>query len=535
MSERRSMRKGIGIKIGLTLIPLLMLSFILLQFFIVGEFKKSSQIQSEKNLNLLSYSVFQTVRSAMNLGDRALIDKSLHDAGQMKGIKELKIHQSQAVIETFGMSVKPSTEDVVVSVFKDPIQKNITLDDDKGHRLRLLQPLIAEQDCLACHATSQKGDVLGVMDMTFSFDEIDAYINAVSWKLLLIFSLSLLLTTVLILLILKKVVGNPLEILLERIKDLSSGNGDLTARVDIKSQDEMGEIAKYINLFIEKIQSIIHTSQSISQNVEHTGESLNTNALEFSKGVLEQAHQIKMSFELMKDIEADLDLSEELAIHTVEDNTSSFSVLEAMSRSLNDVVQQINMASDQEQEMAGQIQTVVSQTEQIKGVLAMIKDIADQTNLLALNAAIEAARAGEHGRGFAVVADEVRKLAERTQKSLAEIDATISVIVQGVTQLSSHMEENSQNIRTISNNANEVQTKTEETKDKTLQSIDISKKASKKVVEISHLTNVMMDQMKRTLSLSNTNEEIAKDLSVISQKMLETSKTLDKTLSIFKA
>jgi methyl-accepting chemotaxis protein len=371
--------------------------------------------------------------------------------------------------------------------------------------------------------------------MTFSFDEIDAYINAVSWKLLLIFSLSLLLTTVLILWILKKVVGNPLDILLERVKDLSSGNGDLTARVDIKSQDEMGEIAKYINLFIEKIQSIIHTSQSISQNVEHTGESLNTNAIEFSKGVLEQAHQIKMSFELMKDIEADLDLSEELAIHTVEDNTSSFSVLEAMSRSLNDVVQQINMASDQEQEMAGQIQTVVSQTEQIKGVLAMIKDIADQTNLLALNAAIEAARAGEHGRGFAVVADEVRKLAERTQKSLAEIDATISVIVQGVTQLSSHMEENSENIRTISNNANEVQTKTEETKDKTLQSIDISKKASKKVVEISHLTNVMMDQMKKTLSLSNTNEEIAKDLSVISQKMLETSKTLDKTLSIFKA
>ena len=185
------MRKGIGFKIGFTLIPLLLVSFIILQFFIVSEFKKSSQIQSENNLNLLSHSVFQTVRAAMNLGDRALIDKSLKDAGEMKGIKELKIHQSQAVIDTFGINAKTTTDESVVAIFKNPIQKNLVLDDDKGHRLRLLQPLIAEQDCLACHAGSKQGDVLGVMDMTFSFDEIDAYIDAVGWKLVSIFTLSL--------------------------------------------------------------------------------------------------------------------------------------------------------------------------------------------------------------------------------------------------------------------------------------------------------------------------------------------------------
>ena len=529
------MKKGIGFKIGFTLIPLLLISFIVLQFFIVGEFKKSSETQSENNLNLLSLSVFQTVRAAMNLGDRAIIEKALHDAGQMKGITELKIHKSQAVIDTFGMDDKPTTEAMVANLFKNPLHKNLPLDDEKGHRLRLLHPLVAEQECLACHATSKQGDVLGVMDMTFSFADIDANINQISWKLITIFIVSLIFTSALIMLVLKRVVGNPLSVLSERVKDLSSGNGDLTARVNIASKDELGEIATYINAFIEKIQAIIVSSQGISQEVEQTGEKLSDNAVKFTDGVVEQAHQIKMSFDLMKNIGSDLDLSEELAIHTAEDNASSFSVLEKMSISLNNVVQQINSASDKEQDMAQQIQTVVAQTDQIKGVLLMIKDIADQTNLLALNAAIEAARAGEHGRGFAVVADEVRKLAERTQKSLAEIDATISVIVQGVTQLSTHMEENSLNIRNISDSAFNVQNETEETKDRTLQSIEVSKRASKKVVEISHMTNIMMEQMKKTLSLSTSNEKIAEELSAISANMLETSKSLDSTLSTFKA
>ena len=121
------MRGHIGFKVGLTLIPFLLGSFIVLQFFIINEVKQSSQIQSETNLHMFSQAVFHNVRTAMNLGDRVLIDESLKDAQKMKGIVELAIHQSQNVIDTFGLTSKLSTDQNVHSIFETGLQKNIIL------------------------------------------------------------------------------------------------------------------------------------------------------------------------------------------------------------------------------------------------------------------------------------------------------------------------------------------------------------------------------------------------------------------------
>jgi len=528
-------KKSIGLKISFTLIPVLLVSFIVMQFVIVNEFEKSSVAQSKKNLDSFSQSVFQTVRAVMNIGDPAMIKKSLDDAAAMDGISELKIHKSQSVIDTFGIQAKPSNEELVKNLFLKPKVTSITLDDEKGHRLRLLRPLIATQDCLACHAVNKKGDVLGVMDMTYSFDHIDESISSSSFKFLIIFAISLLATSIIVMIVLKKVVGNPIGELSKRVEDLSSGDGDLTARVKVTSVDELGDVGNYINIFIEKIQETILASQSISHNVEHTGEQLSKNATNISKSATSQTANISKTFDVMKEVEKDLVISEELAQNTAKESMDSFEVLSTMSQSLNDVVEKIIESSQNEEEMAVNIQSVVTQTEQIKGVLEMIKDIADQTNLLALNAAIEAARAGEHGRGFAVVADEVRKLADRTQKALTEIDATISVIVQGVTHLSSSMETNALMIREISANADEVKNQAENTKDKTLETIESSKEASKQVAEISELTKSMMKQMKSTFEASNSNEKVAVELSDIAENMANTAKDLDSTLSTFKA
>ncbi|WP_430739138.1 methyl-accepting chemotaxis protein [Sulfurimonas marina] len=129
---------------------------------------------------------------------------------------------------------------------------------------------------------------------------------------------------------------------------------------------------------------------------------------------------------------------------------------------IHDIVDRIHNVSEKENEMVGGLQSLVENANETKIILETIGDIADQTNLLALNAAIEAARAGEHGRGFAVVADEVRKLAERTQKSLAETTATTNVLIQSISESSDSLNKNATQVNEISEEVSAVSNQMDE-------------------------------------------------------------------------
>jgi methyl-accepting chemotaxis protein len=244
--------------------------------------------------------------------------------------------------------------------------------------------------------------------------------------------------------------------------------------IDAKFSSEYEELVHGVNTFREKVASvlnlndIINETEDIAEKTENTSQEID--------GVLNKVNDISANImqaletaqnEGRKNIEFSNLLQSEIItasnmIKDAEDNITS----------LND---NVNLQYEKNIEVSEQLKTLTDTTNQIKDVLGIISDIADQTNLLALNAAIEAARAGEHGRGFAVVADEVRNLAEKTQKSLSEINATINAIVQSVEDVSVQTERNANQMKTLVQISEESYEKMNSANEKIIQVNEISK------------------------------------------------------------
>ena len=177
-------------------------------------------------------------------------------------------------------------------------------------------------------------------------------------------------------------------------------------------------------------------------------------------------------------------------------------VSENLSNATQDVIGltlDVQNTAQLEAEIATKIESLSHEAGQVKEVLSVIGDIADQTNLLALNAAIEAARAGEHGRGFAVVADEVRKLAERTQKSLVEIQTNINVMVQSINDSSEQMTKNSNHVQELAETSSNVETSINET----LSLMDIASKANEKTVNDFENTGKLIAEISTEIDSAN--------------------------------
>ena len=223
-------------------------------------------------------------------------------------------------------------------------------------------------------------------------------------------------------------VGSSLALIVERLRDIAEGEGDLTKRIDLTSRDEFGELSACFNSFVEKLHGIIFEVSQNTHQVSSASYQLQATAEQMARGAHEAASQSG----------AVASASEELAASTFEIASNCGTVAESTRNAnstagtgatiIQNTVTIMGRIADRVKDSASTVESLGARGTQIGEIISTIEDIADQTNLLALNAAIEAARAGEQGRGFAVVADEVRALAERTSRATREISQMIKGI-----------------------------------------------------------------------------------------------------------
>ncbi|GIC20691.1 methyl-accepting chemotaxis protein [Vibrio cholerae] len=360
----------------------------------------------------------QYVSLAENHGDAVVVSPVTFNEGQPTITFSVKRFDESVDFFVFNLSAfsQMMTDYATEGSFAELMANgNVIFSDKQGVNLTpITRPI---------NFAGQDWQLIGYIDLT----AIQANTDQLNWKItlaLLVCASVIIVASVTML----HVSFKPLSRLNTLVANLSQGSGDLTQRLAVESKDEIGQICNSINLFIEKLQQmfidVADSSKEIDRAVVHLSNQARSNLNTLNQHTQETEQAITAIEEMSASAGSIAQSADDAALLTERTNRYADESKQTVTEAVNSVNGLVNQVSS----MAETITRMSEDTKQINSVLQVIGAIAEQTNLLALNAAIEAARAGEQGRGFAVVADEVRALASRTQQSTSQINDMLATL-----------------------------------------------------------------------------------------------------------